>query len=168
MQQIRFGDDAQAAQGMAELLSKVIPQVDPNQIQNQALTRFRMETAAERFKTEYADVMGNPLVAKMAAVRENELLQQGVPPDWNKFYAGIGNELRSIMGKPHQLAVVPAATADPTSPATADREARKASIVNLPTAAQKAALPAEEPVLSPEAERKAAIAAMNKARGKAY
>jgi hypothetical protein len=96
---------------------------------------------------------------KLIVALRNERLQQGHPGDWNHFYRSLGNEVRAVMPKQSQQSVTQK-TPDSTSQAS-DKEERKSSIVNLPQAAARAALPEE-----PKPETRADILnQMRKTRG---
>jgi hypothetical protein len=159
---IRYGTPEESAAALQEVLEKANPRLDQNAITQQAVTKMQQALAVEKFKEEFADVVSNPLVLKLAMTLENERLgqmqQAGHTPDWQSFYKQLGNEVRSVI-RPSQP-TTPASTPSTPSPVV-DKEARKASIVTLPTAAARAELPKES---KPET-REDALAAMRKARG---
>ncbi len=165
---IRFGTPEESAAAMREVIGRSQQKVDPNAIVRQATEEFRHQQAVESFDKEFQDVATNPLLLKLAVALRNERIPQlpkGQPVDWNVFYRKIGNEVRSVVGRQSQPAPQVDKTAGNTSQAPSDKEARKASIVNLPTAAARAELPKEDKPGTPEEERKTAIAQMRKARG---
>lgn len=173
---IRNGSPEESAAAMSELLSTAMQanRVDPNAIEQRTLLRFSMMNAAEKFKQEFADVMSNPKLAKLAAIEENERIASlREIPDWNEFYRSIGNELRALTGPkpaiPAAQDTLVAQTTGNTSPnpagntsqPTSVKEARKSSIVALPTAASRAELPKEQK----QETRDDILNSMRKARG---
>jgi hypothetical protein len=174
---IRYGTPEESAAAMREVLETAVSanRVDPNAIEQRTLLKFSMMTAADTFRKEFADVLTNPMMATLAAVEEQKRLStlQSLPTDWNQFYRSIGNELRALVSPKQQYQpqeTQPATqTADHTSqqqpsntsPAPSVKEARKASIVALPTAASRAELPKET---KPET-RDDVLNGMKKSRG---
>ena len=154
---IRWGTPEESAAALREVLAATNKPVDPNQLINQAVLAMTRKSAVDRFKTEFSDVMANPLVAKLAIALEQERLTQvqGQIPDWDNFYRSIGNEIRSVI-RPSQTA-----TASPAGNTSQPKEEKKASIVNLPTASARAEPPKEE---KPET-REDILNKMKKARG---
>lgn len=148
---IRFGTPEEGAAALAEVMQRANPRMDPqammSQATNQAVVTMRRQNGVDGFKNEFSDIVTNPLLLKLSLMLENERLTTIDPNsiltfDWSDFYRKIGNEVRSVAGRQSQ-----AATATPAAPSTpgttslpSDKEARKASIVNLPTAAARAEL----------------------------
>tara|TARA_R110000868_G_scaffold59652_4_gene183083 strand:- start:9 stop:1184 length:1176 start_codon:yes stop_codon:yes gene_type:complete len=169
MEAIRYGTPEEGAAAMQEIISRNRPQFDQNSITNHAVTQMNYQGAVKQFLTEFADISSNPIIMRsveslaaerLAAIPNDPVIRSQV--DWNDFYRRIGNEVRSVVGRPSQSASVPAA--QPTgnsSQVSTDKEARKASIVNLPTAATRATLPEET---KPET-REQSLERMKKARG---
>lgn len=153
---IRYGTPEESAAALREVLEKSNPRVDQNQITQLAVSKMHQTLAIERFKEEFADVVSNPMLLKLATAVEQERLSHGQVQDWPTFYRQIGNEIRSAI-RPSQ----PTPTTGTPSQPSSDKEARKASIVNLPTAAARAELPKEE---KPET-REDVLNSMRKARG---
>lgn len=143
---IRFGTPEESTAALQEVLAR--QRVDEATIIQRATMHIQKSAAVDNFAKEFQDVASNPLLLKLAMALESERAPQSGPnTNWPEFYRKIGNEVRSVSGRPSQpsSSAAPAAvapTSDTTSPAS-DKEARKASIVNLPTAAARAALPTE-------------------------
>lgn len=163
---IRYGTQEESAAAMREVLSR--SRIDPRQITENAtqaaVVHMARSRASQKFREEFADVTTNPLLLELAGTMENKRLAQlraeqknPVMVDWNDFYRRIGNEIRSVV-RPSQPTAVQATNGNP-SPAS-EKEARKSSIVNLPTASARAELPKEE---KPET-REDTIAEMRKGR----
>jgi hypothetical protein len=157
---IRWGTPEESSAAMKEVISKMVPQIDQNKIIEMATDRIRHDTAVKEFDKEFEDIGASPLHIKLALALRAERLQKGHPGDWSTFYRSIGNEVRSVMPRPSQSPTTETKTTDSTSPAS-DKEARKASIVNLPTGAARAELPKES---KPET-REDVLAQMRKSRG---
>ena len=142
---IRFGTPEESAAALREVMQRGNPKIDQDVITKNAISQMRQMGAVDNFKKEFQDIVSNPILMRAAAQIENERRPQtNHETDWETFYRGIGNEVRSAVPRQHQSAAPAVAkvadqTADTTSP-TSDREARKASIVNLPTAAARATL----------------------------
>lgn len=166
---VRFGTPQESAQAFQEVIQRLTPKpLDQQAVIAQATNQMRHDQAVSQFDSEFADVSKNPMALKLAiALRGERLaaLDKGAQVDWPTFYRTIGTDVRNAFGlRPSQPTKQTDTTAGtPSQPS--EKEARKASIVNLPTASARAALPKEEKELSPEEERKAAISAMKKARG---
>lgn len=143
---IRWGSSEESAAALQKVIEASNPRLDPRVISDYAVQEMQKQTALVGFKAEFADVVANPLVLKLAITLEQERLAEmrkagQRPADWPMFYRTIGNEVRSVMGRPSQPAQAAPVTTDSTSQPPVDKEGRKASIVNLPTAAARAALP---------------------------
>ena len=164
---IRFGTPEESATALREVMNRNNPRVDQNAITQMAVSQMQKNMAVDNFKKEFQDITSNPILLRAAISLENERVQQAQTnpnTDWGNFFRSIGNEVRSAIGRQHQPATtagtLATTTADPTSPVS-DKEARKASIVNLPTAAARAALPTES---KPES-REDVLNQMRKTRG---
>ena len=156
---IRFGTPEESAAALREVMDRNTQRIDPTAITNAAVSKMQQNMALESFQHEFSDVVSNPLLLKLGITLESERLaqMQGQAPNWPTFYRSLGNELRSLTGRPSQSSQ--AVKTDSTSPV--DKETRKSSIVNLPTAAARAALPEAD---KPET-REDTLRNMRKARG---
>ena len=166
---VRFGSQEESAAALQEVIQRLTPKpIDQQAVIAQATNQMRHDHAVAEFDKEFSDVAKNPMALRLAvALRSDRLakLDRGTQVDWSGFYRTIGTEVRNAFGtRPSQ----PAQQTDKKTGNTSqpsEKEARKASITTIPTAAARAAAPEPEKELSPEEERKAAIAAMKKARG---
>ena len=148
-----FGETPAArAAAFRDALQRSNPKTDSSVIINQAVTQIKRDTAIAKFREEFSEIAANPLLMKLAGTLENEVIAK-IPPealanpqfvsqfDWNDFYRRIGNQVRGAVGRPSQPPQPSQTNGTPSlSP---DKEARKASIVNLPTAAARAEQPKE-------------------------
>lgn len=172
MDVIRFGTPQEAASAQLEILQRTQQKFDPDALTQRAVAQFNHDIAVKEFDKEFQDLVTNPIRLRTVVALRQEALERhkiekpNQPVDWNSFYRTIGNQVRSAFGGQSQPAAAPAAASGTPSPQP-DKEARKASIVNLPTAAARAEAPKEEKPLSPEEERKQAIAELRRSRGQA-
>ena len=161
---VRYGTPEESAAALREVVEKLMPRVDPNAITQNATMKMQQTLAVQKFREEFQDVVGNPMLLKLATTLENERLSEmyragQLPTDWSTFYRQLGNELRPFV---KQSQPDKAQTATPSTPSpVADKEARKASIVTLPTASARAELPKEP---KPET-REETLNDMRRARG---
>lgn len=158
---IRYGSPEESAAALQEVIERANPRIDHNALTMLAVSRTQQALAADKFKEEFSDVVASPLMFELAQTLENkriaQLQQAGQQPNWPVFYRQLGNEIRSAMGKPSQ----PTPAATPGTPSQGDKEAKKASIVTLPTAAARAEPPKES---KPES-RDDTLTQMRKSRG---
>jgi hypothetical protein len=163
---VQFGTPEEATEAIKEIVSSLRgPQVDPEQIKRDTIDAFMSDSAAREFVRRNAYLMKDPLVQKLAVIAERDMIQaQGKPQDWNTFYQSLEVSLRNTLGRPTSTAndaTLP--TSQPTSGSVANKDARKASIVALPSAAARAVAP-EEP--KPKT-REEVLAQLKRARGQA-
>jgi hypothetical protein len=144
IEQLRWGSPEESAAALKEIVQKFQPQqLDQNAIVEMAADRMRHDEAVKGFDKEFADIGQSNLHLKLVMAIRNERLQKGHPGDWGNFYRSIGNEVRAVMPKQSQPKQTATTQASPSQ--ASDKEERKSSIVNLPTAtAQRAEIP-EEP-----------------------
>ena len=162
---IRYGSPEESAAALQAVLEKSQQKVDPNAIIGQAVSVMQQQQAESAFVSEFSDIVHNPLLLKLVINLKDERIKesQGKIQDWPTFYRSIGNEVRGAIGRQNQPATAQASnlTTGPTSTATSDKEARKASIVNLPTAAARAVVQEAD---KPES-REDILRQMKKSRG---
>lgn len=150
---IRFGSEEESAAALQEVLSRN---------RQEATVEMEKKMAVSNFQNEFPEIMGNPLLLRLAMTLENERGPQAPKnQDWNQFFRGIGNQVMSVVGRPHQKAETPTAPAVGNTSPPLDKEARKATITNLPTASTRAELPKET---KPET-REDVLMQMRKTRG---
>ena len=173
----RFGTDEEYADAMQEYNAAVAPRgMDSNLIVTQATLSIKHDAALAKFKADFPDLVMNPMLGELVTLQVNKRLAPFMTPagpDWQKLssvdfqevYSTIGNQVRSVAApRPPQAQPHASPTTGTPSQVPSEREARKASIVNLPTAAARAETPTEKE-LTPEEARKEAILSMKKARG---
>jgi len=166
---IRYGSPEESAAALREVMERNNPRVDSNAIVGQAVSVMQQQAAEQQFVQEFADLVHTPLVLKTIIREKDERIADAAKngnriADWPTFYRSLGNEMRSAFSKPNQLATAQkesSLTTGSTSQALSDKEARKASITNLPTAAARAAMPESD---KPET-REDVLSQMRKSRG---
>jgi hypothetical protein len=160
IEQLRWGTPEESAQALKEIVEKYQAKpIDQNMIIEAAADRIRHDEAVKAFDKEFTDIGQSNLHLKLVVALRNERLAKGHPGDWNSFYRSLGNEVRAVMPKQSQPKQAQAMSDTPSQ--ASDKEERKSSIVNLPQAATRAALPEE-----PKTEtRQDLLNSMRKARG---
>lgn len=146
--QIRFGTDDDAAAALQKVLDSVAQKApDEATLTASIMSRVGQENGKEVFVKEFSDIVTNQILLSTAITLENAALANAKKngqaiQDWSVFYRSIGNQVRSAFGRSSQSAPAPAVTTGTPSQATSEKEARKASITQIPTAAARAT-PAE-------------------------
>jgi len=161
--QIQFGTPDEAAQAIQDILNANVQKVDQNAIVAQAVAQMQQQSAAQQFVQRNQDILQNPVLAKLALVLEHDKLSKSRPSDWGKFYTEMEVEFRNSIGRPATTPTPTVSTPQDAQP-TSERDAklsRKDNIVNLPTAAQRAAGPEEPKTLT----RDDRLNQLRKARG---
>lgn len=150
MDTIRFGTTEESAKAQIEIVQRLAKPVDRNSIVAEATAYFHHDQAVKAFDKEFQDVVTNPIRLKaVVALRQERLDRHRIEKpnqsvDWDSFYRTIGTEVRSAFGGSSQAATPPAVTSGTPSQPQSEKEARKASIVNLPAAAAKAEMSKED------------------------
>jgi len=147
---IQISTPEEGAAALAHALKALQPQqIDPNAVTMQAVILMQATQAENAFVKDYSDLVQNPMLKQLVIIekqrRLNEMRQQNrLPDDWNQFYTQIGNDVRAAIGRPAPSQTPTQPAVQPTITGSAAKEARKASIVALPTASARATLPEEE------------------------
>jgi hypothetical protein len=179
VEQMVYGDTQQKLAAYEEL-SKLNSgqQFDPQQFKQSLKVELAIQSSADKFKSEFADLISNPDILALATIKERQMLDKynmsNLPASFDTEYRKIGNELRALVGRPTQPAAeasntttgqtIPA-TASPQGTPTSAKEERKASnIVSLPQASARAT-PKEKEELTPDQARNKALRDMRRARG---
>ena len=161
---IRFGTDDEASAAFIEAASRMYKQIDPAQLVQVAMLGTQKQQAVASFKASFPEIVSNPILMEAALAmeaKETARMQAGqIPTDFQKMYTEIGNKIRgAIPLRQNQPVDQPEANGNTSQ--VADKEARKASIVEPPKASARAAAK-EEP--KPET-REESLKRMKKARG---
>jgi hypothetical protein len=168
---LMFGTPAEKAAAMQEMAARMNPKIDQNALITQTTANIQRDMANAQYKRDFSDVLANPLMKKLSDQLEMEeigkFVQNGqvnwsglAQTDWKGFYDKIGTQVRGLIGKPSQPTTDPVVSSGQPSPS--QKEARKASIINLPTAA---AARAEAPKEEKQESREESIARMKRSRG---
>lgn len=149
MDRIRFGSQEEAAKAQIEILTRFNKPVDQGAIINQAVAAVDRRQAVADFGKEFPEIVATPMLTEFAVSLEAKEIakaqKEGHQIDWRNLYRTIGTQIRGVVPpRQSQPATNPQKTAStPSQPS--EKEARKASITNLPTASSaRAELPKEE------------------------
>ena len=161
---IRFGTPEESAAALQEVMARTHRNVDPSQVVQVAMLGMQKQQAVASFKASFPEIVSNPILMEAALAmeaKETARMQAGqIPTDFQKMYTEIGNKIRgAIPLRQNQPVDQPEANGNTSQ--VADKEARKASIVEPPKASARAAAK-EEP--KPET-REESLKRMKKARG---
>jgi hypothetical protein len=150
---VRHGSDEEAAQVMNHLAGR--QQATPEEIihaaSQMAIQQMRLEGDAEWFKREYSDVMSDPYLVRLLTVEEDRRRAEGDNRPHRELFSDIGNDLRKWRGGQSNVVAT-----------QQQKQERKATITNVPSAAARKAPPAAEK----EQTVDDIIAGMRKARGR--
>jgi hypothetical protein len=164
---VRYGTPEESAKAMQEILELSNPRIDQAALEHRTMARMKQTLAVDNFRTEFADVVANPILMTAARSIEQERLQkmqaEGQTPDWPVFYRQLGNELRAVIG-PKQSQPTPTPQPETGTPSQSKEERKASNIVSLPQASARAASKEKEE-LTPEQSRAKAIRDMRRARG---
>lgn len=163
VQKIQFGTPEEGAAALQQALQR--GQLDAQAVAFQAFQLTQITSAENAFVAKNADLLANPMLKNFVISEKNRRLgeyqaQKRLPDDWGKFYDQIALDVRAAFGRPTAAPTTAQPPAQPTS-GVAEKEARKASISVLPTAATRAAVPEAEKPLT----RDDILARARKARG---
>lgn len=168
IQRIQLGTPEEGAQAFMQAIGQVVPKAPDEQaiIAKTMLVNTVMQ-AENAFIAQNQDLVGNPMLKQLVIGEKFRRLDQlqkqnRLPDDWNAFYTSIATDVRAAIGRPPSAPAAATTANQPTS-GLAEKEARKASIVALPTAATRAVVPEADKPLS----RDEIIARARKARGQA-
>lgn len=160
---IQLGTQEEAEKALAEVINAFVPDRRAMQAENWLLTQ--VTNAENKFMAENPDLVSNETLKQLVISEKQRRLteltaQKRLPEDWNAFYTSIATDLRQALGRPPIATPASQPASQPTS-GLAEKSARKADIVALPTAATRAAAPeAEKPLTRDEI-----LARARKARG---
>jgi len=165
---IQFGAPEEAQAAFAQAIQALVPrQPDSQAVAMQAYLLTQVTDAENRFIEANKDLVDNQMIRQIVVNEKNRRLaeyqrQKRLPENWNAFYNSIATDVRAALGRPPiATAHVPQQPASQSTNGLAEKEARKASIVALPTAATRAAAPEAEKPLT----RDDILAKARKARG---
>ena len=155
---IQMGTEEEAMAAIRKLKSTG-PSLTGDDIARTVDERLTFKEAANKFATEYGDLMGDDVLRKMVLTRDQELLAAGDRRPYFDRYVEVGNEVRAWRDK-----LVQANMPAPDKPATPSKLERKASAPNVPRSAN---VKAPAPVDEDDKEESVAdvISAIAKARG---
>lgn len=160
---IQMGTEEEAMAALRKLKNNG-PSVTADDVARTVDERLTFKDAANRFSSEYQDIMADAVLKKMALQRDQELLNDGDKRGYWERFQSIGDELRTwrddlVKANTPALAV-PAVPANPQ----ADKQQRKAAAPQVPQAANKKA-PSSAAEDEKEESVSEVIASIAKARG---
>lgn len=162
---IQLGTPEEGQAALAKAFKAMIPQqADTQAAAMQAFMLSQVTAAENAFIAGNKDLVENPLLKQLVISEKERRLNEfksknQLPGDWNAFYTSIASDIRQAIGRP-PIAPKPDTASQPNS-GLAEKSARKADIVALPSAATRAAMPeAEKPLTRDEF-----LARARKARG---
>ena len=120
---LQMGDEDAAALAIRRL--RQAPPLSRDELRQEVDARIATRTAFSRFQDEFRDIVSDPRLFQLACARDAELLNQGDQRDpWERMKS-VGEEIQSWRGTLT------------TPQARADKNARKASMHQVPSAAQR-------------------------------
>lgn len=157
---IQMGEEPEALAAIRKLKAQVPSGMSADEQARFIRDTLAFEKAADRFGTEFADVMGDDRLRQMAIARDRELINEGDKrPYWERLEA-VGKEIRGWKDGLVKKSA-PAATVDTTNTAKVER---KAAAPKVPKAAgAKAPAPVDDD--NREESASEVIANIAKARG---
>lgn len=162
------GDEDKARQAFRKALEASRPVVqetgraaipDPQRIAAEVKAQLSFESASEKFKGEYPEIVSDPYLAGIADQYLEVAIKSGDHKSWDSALTAAGKQTRDWIGKLK-------GEAQPTTPPTTQRTGlaeKKRGIDTIPSASSSASVAAED---EPESAS-SVIAAMKKARGQA-
>lgn len=137
--------------------------VDTNAIAATVKQQLAVEGALDQFAKDYAEVVRNPRLARMADGFLAEEMQGGVHANFSDALKSAGNRVREdVRAAAAEMGFVPAPVVPKPDPTTTRQEKldKKATVTTLPTASATAATAVPQPQTTSDV-----IAEMRKARG---
>ena len=153
---IQMGSEEEAVAALRKLRSKS-PSVTPDDISRTIDERLAFNEAIQKYRTEYADIVNDPVLNQMALETDKKLLAAGDKRPYFERYADIGSTLRNWTNELVQK------RAPAPVPQNVEKLARKAAATPVP----KAASQKTESAVEEEADESTAsvIANIAKSRG---
>ena len=135
---LEHGTEEQKTEAVRQLRGRPQQQATPEQIaafaEARVLDRVDLQNSAQWFAENYKEVVSDPYLLQLAAIKEDQLRKSGDTRSRRELYKEIGDDLMKWKG---------GAVAAPT---LADKREQKATITNLPSASvRKAAPDAQKP-----------------------
>lgn len=156
-QRIRMGNDQEAAEAMRVLKGRSQDAATPEQIaaavESRVMDQMTARAALQKVQSDYPEIFSNPTLTQVASMYDAQMLNAGDSRSYSERFTEIGERIRKDFqiakgGKP-EVATMP------------NKQERKATITNLPSASVRQAAP-EQPKPRTTAQ---IIDDMRKARG---
>jgi hypothetical protein len=158
---IQMGDEEEAMAALEKLQQPQRPALNAEELARTVDERLTFNDAINRFKSEYADVLSDPVLRNLALSTDQSLVAKGDKRGYWERYKAIGDDIRAWRSG----LVKPAAEEQPAAPdQSADRQQRKAAAPQPPKPANSRA-PAAAREDEGEEDPREVIANIAKARG---
>lgn len=164
---IQMGTEEEAKAALKVLSARISarPSVSPDDMSRAIDERLAFNEALTKFRTDFPDITGDPLLNTLAQQRDAQLVAAGDSRPYAARYQSIGQELRAW-----KESLIPAPSkAEPAAEDTslASKEAKKASAPKPIVAATKKVPQVQDEDENAEEDPSTVIAKMAKARGHA-
>ena len=161
---IQMGTEEEALAAVKLLSSRNAqrPSVSPDDMSRAIDERLAFNEAITKFRTDFSDIAGDPLLYSLAQQRDIQLVEANDTRPYAERYEAIGKELRAWK---ESLAPAPKKDDPVVDTSLADKKARKELAPKIPTAATKKVAKVEEEDDNAEEDAHSVIANIAKARG---
>lgn len=144
---LQMGSEEDAAAAIKRMRT---PSVKPDEIRNIVSAQISLQEAAQRFKTDYADIFEDPVLTKLVVDEDARLVNSGDKRTYTERYSSIGDQVRQWRDGLKK------------STDMSTKQERKASLTVVPTASGRKVAPVED---NTEESPSSVIANMARARG---
>jgi len=128
---IQMGTEEEALQAVRKLDERrARPSVTTDDMSRAIDERLAFNEAISKFRSDYSDISGDPLLNTLAQQRDNELIASGDARPYAERYEQIGKELRAWK---ESLSPAPAKEPEVKEPVETGMEAKKAKKAAAPT-----------------------------------
>ena len=134
---IQMGTEEEAMEAVARLQqANQAPPLNRDELMRTVDERLNFQEAVGVFKRDYEDIVGDPVLSKLASDRDQELLAAGDSRSYMERFRAIGDDLRAWKGE-----IVKSAGPAMQEVKAEDKRSRKAAAPSTPTAASKKSAP---------------------------
>lgn len=160
---IQMGDEEEALAAVDKLIgSQTSPSFNQDDLSRTVDERLSFQAASSKFKSEYSDILSDPILSKLAIDRDAELKNSGDTRDYWERFQQVGNEIREWKQGILKTAAPEAPVSDPLK----NKQQKKAASSQIPTSAnRKSSQVVDQEEDDGEENPQEIIAAAAKARG---
>lgn len=148
---IQMGTEEEAVKALRQIRAR--PSATPDDLGKIVDERLNFQSAVREFASQYPAIVSNPLLSKMASMRDSEMIASGDKRGYAERYKDIGEELTEKLNLPRKQEETP------------DKLARKVETRTPPKAAARQAPRRQEG--DEDDSTTSVVAKMAKARGQA-